>query len=148
MKRILLLVALSAFLAVPGLAEDCVEVDLEVAPELWPGEIYYFYAELTNCGDEAAVVYLDVSINYILGSIEVTDIPIFMGAGETFSRSVPFMLPDCAPSGEGGLCVTAASGGAEATDCVEFTIFNPGWGLSDKASDKQDKDTQSTGAIR
>jgi hypothetical protein len=129
-KNLLLILVLMIFGIVPAAAGDCVEVGLEVEPELVPGEVYYFYAELTNCGDEAGIVYLDITVDYIWGAIEIPQVPVFMGAGVTFSHPLPFMLPPAIPSGSGSICVTATSGDAVSSDCVEFTIFNAGWGSS------------------
>jgi len=149
MKKLLTILALVAFLTAPVLAEDCVEVDIEVDPELVPGETYYFYAELTNCSDEGGIVYLTISFDYIVGTFEISDVPVYMGAGETFSRSIPFMLPPSAPSGDGSLCVKARIGEYEDNDCVEFTIHNPDWGASQNPFEEKDrKDTRETGAIR
>ena len=139
MKKILALVALISLLSIPVFADDCVEVDLEVDPVLVPGQVYYFYAELTNCSDEAGIVYLTISMNYILGTFEIKDIPVYMGAGETFSRSMPFVLPHMAPAGDGSMCVTARKGEVTASDCVYFTIENGSQGRSQKPTDQPRK---------
>jgi hypothetical protein len=143
-KKLLLVLALMILWAVPAAAQDCVEVDLDVAPELMPGEVYYFDATLTNCGDEAGIIFLNITVDYIWGMLEIPQIPVFMGAGETFSHSLPFMLPEMIPSGSGSICVTATKGAAVASDCVEFNIFNPGWGSSLNSSDEFDKEPKET----
>lgn len=146
MKKLIPLIMAIVLGAAPVSADDCLVVDLDVAPQLVPGEVYNFYAELTNCGDEAGIIYLDIKVDYMVGTFEATGLPVFMGAGESFSRTVPFMLPDCAPSGDASICVTAHMGEIEASDCVEFTIFNPGWGFSTKAADERDKDSEDIGS--
>lgn len=141
MKGLLLLTALISFLAVPVLAENCVEVDLEVDPVLSPGEVYYFDASLTNCGDDG-LIFLTVVIDYGVGDIDFPEFPVFMPAGETFAHSIPFVLPECAPSLDASICVTARSGEVVASDCVEFSIVNPNWGATKNTDDDVPKDRQ------
>jgi hypothetical protein len=139
-KILLLLTALISFLTVPVLGAECVEVDLEVDPVLTPGEVYYFDAELTNCGDEAGMIFLTIVIDYGLGDIEIPEFPVYMQAGQVFAHSLPFVLPECAPSLDASICVTARSGEVEASDCVEFSIVNPNWGASKTTFDDIPKD--------
>jgi hypothetical protein len=126
MKRILILALSLALLSLPAIADDCVEVDIETDAELEVGVMYYFYAELTNCGD-AGMVGISLSLEFGEYYFEFPgDIQFYMGAGETISRSVPFIIPPVIPSGNVTLCVTASKGDATSTDCLYMTINNPG----------------------
>ena len=149
MKKFLLSIAMLSLLAVPVLAEDCVEVDIDIDPVLAPGEVYYFDASLTNCSDEVDIVFVTITFEYATCDLELVEIPVPMAPGDTFSRSLPFTLPDFAPSGDGHLCVTARVGEVVAEDCAYFTINNPNWGATlTPAKDLDSKDFREDSAIR
>ena len=100
---------------------DCVEIDLELPDTVYTGpgsvEIESGYFELTNCGDEAATIMLNVEIEMSIvdTSFVISDIPVNLGAGETISREFRFLVPPIVPSGEYGICITAVSGDAMMT---------------------------------
>ena len=110
---------------------DCVEVDIELTPEVvvGPGNFGEGFFELTNCGDEADTVQLSFTIDLGLGQpFEIHAIPIPIGAGETISREFRFPAPPVAAGVTVTFCVTATLGTAEASDCASVTFLDDGSG--------------------
>ncbi|MEW5796466.1 MAG: FlgD immunoglobulin-like domain containing protein [Candidatus Zixiibacteriota bacterium] len=107
-----------------ALSSECVEVDLELSDVIYTGAGDFFgeaYFELTNCGDEDAVIQLGLDIEgYDL--FDVIALPVRLGAGETVSREWRFPVPPFIPAGSYTICVTATSGGAIATDCETIEV--------------------------
>ncbi len=138
MRKMILFLVVFAFMAfgIQSLqAADCVEVDVELTPEVVAGETIEAYFELTNCGDEAAVVTLAISLELFNGqTIELPGIPVDMGAGETIARDFSFIAPPPFAGYTFGLCVTATSGDAESSDCASTTILE-GSGLYGSTKD-------------
>ncbi len=145
MKRLLACIAVLSLFTVPSFAADCVEVDLDVDPILIPGEMFYFFAELTNCGDEGGVIFLTIEVSHDAGTFTIPEIPVYMAAGETFTCSVPMVLPHAIPTGDGSICVTAVKGDAEASDCIYFTIENDAG--SGQKQNIESKELESSGAM-
>ncbi|MBD3217574.1 MAG: T9SS type A sorting domain-containing protein [candidate division Zixibacteria bacterium] len=105
-------------------AAECVEVEVELTPEVVAGETIEGYFELTNCGDDAAVITLALTIELFNGqTIELPGFPVEMGAGETIARDFSFIAPPPFAGNTFGLCITATSGDAEASDCASTTIL-------------------------
>ena len=133
-KTLLLLLSLGLLLGSFQLvlAEDCVEVDIELPPTVpaEPGSVATGYFELTNCGDEAATIMLDFDITLIIDFGEMTDtitfelgdIPVLVGAGETISREFRFPVSAAPGTITATICVTATSGTAQADDCATMVV--------------------------
>ena len=65
-------------------AADCVSVDVELTPEVTAGDLGRGSFEVTNCGDTAGTVMLAFALQIPNGpTIEVADVPVKLGAGET-----------------------------------------------------------------
>jgi len=126
MKRtMLLLVAMLMVTAAPSLwAADCVQVDIELTPQVVAGEIAEGYFELTNCGDTAATVELAFDIEINGQPISLGGIPVRLGASETVSHSFKAPVPGFAVGNSISICVTATSGTAEASDCASMTVIS------------------------
>jgi len=135
MKKTVLLTLfiLLLFGAFQGLsAADCVEVDIELPAEVIaePGNFAEGYFELTNCGDEAATVNLNLAVTLIVDlefqadtvSFDM-DLDLPIGAGETVSRE--FRFPTAAMPGTitVDMCLAAVIGEAEASDCATMVII-------------------------
>jgi hypothetical protein len=115
-----------SLLSVPAFAEDCLEIAFEVEPELQVGVVYFFYGEITNCGDEAGEVFFDVTIETGEMSYEMPQFSIYMAAGQTIARSFAFVVPPIIPEGDVTICVTATLGEATASECIYLTVTHPG----------------------
>ncbi len=126
--RKLLLPVLFAFLVMGAgavQAADCVEVDIEL-PATVTAEAGAFaegYFELTNCGDEAGLVELSISIEISgIPPFEVGGIQLPIGAGETISREFVLPVPPSAGGNEVTFCIDAAIGEASSSDCATTVI--------------------------
>jgi hypothetical protein len=127
MKKLILTLTVLAFAffgAQSLMAADCVEVDIELTPEVVAGATIEGYFELTNCGDDAAVITLALTLQLFTDqTIELPGFPVEMAAGETIARDFSFIAPQPFAGYTFGLCVTATSGDAEASDCASTTII-------------------------
>jgi hypothetical protein len=105
-------------------SDDCVEVDLELPDTIVAGPESFGegYFELTNCGDEAATVYLDITLDLPDTSVSMTGIPVNLGAGETISKSFTFPVPPIVPNGTYVICVTTTAGTAMSSACQTVVI--------------------------
>lgn len=112
----LLLVAPAVF------AADCVDVDIELPATLAPLEMSNGYFELTNCGDEATTVWLEVDVDFSGQTFSLGNIPVMLAAGETRSREFVFIVPPPAAGATVELCVTATAGDASASDCAVVSV--------------------------
>lgn len=104
---------------------DCAYVVLELPDEITIEQGASFadgYFELTNCGDESALVQLSVSIQLLDTTITVSGIRVPLGAGETISREFRMPVPPIVPAGEYGVCVTATVGESMASACQTIVI--------------------------
>ncbi|HWR83234.1 MAG TPA: FlgD immunoglobulin-like domain containing protein [Candidatus Deferrimicrobium sp.] len=110
-------------------ASECVDISLELPDTVKTGSNEEGYFELTNCGDEAATINLDVSIDTPDTAFSLTGLPVRLGAGETISKNFRFPIPPIVPSGEYVLCVTATSGQAVATSCQTVIVEGGGGGI-------------------
>ncbi len=129
MKKVVGLLLFMALCALPvmAMADDCVEVDVEITPVSLEDESGLQYAEfsleLTNCGTEAALIGLTVELQtdapQVVPPIEF-HVPV--GAGETIAKSWTFPVPPVVPPGTYEVCVTATSGDATDSDCASFTV--------------------------
>ncbi len=128
MKQILLsgLSAILVLIVSPTLrAADCVNLDLELTPEVLAGSVGQGSFELTNCGDLAGTIVLTVALQIPDGpTIEIADIPVQLGAGETIIRNFTYPAPWILTGHTFGLCVTAQMGEASAHDCASTTIVH------------------------
>ncbi len=111
-------------------ANECVEVDLELPDtvDVTAGDYFDGYFELTNCGDEAATILMDVSLQTPDTTVTLTAIPVDLGAGETISKEFHFPIPAFVPAGEYGMCITATSGSAVSTVCQTVVVLNDNGG--------------------
>ena len=104
-------------------AADCVSVDVELTPEVTAGDLGRGSFEVTNCGDTAGTVMLAFALQIPNGpTIEVADIPVKLGAGETVSHSFTYPALPYLVGYSFGLCITATMGGSSAGDCAVTTI--------------------------
>lgn len=106
---------------------DCVDVLLELSDTVTVEEGAAFgegYFELTNCGDESALIMLDVTLHLMDSSFTISGIAVPLGAGETISREFILPVPPVVPSGEYGVCVTATLGESIVTSCETVVIVN------------------------
>jgi hypothetical protein len=104
---------------------DCVDVDFELADTVYtkPGDFFADASfELTNCGDEAATIYLEPSVEGM--DLAPVSVPIRLGAGETISRELRMPVPPAVPEGSYVICLTATSGSAMTTSCQEIQIMS------------------------
>ena len=113
------------FGAAPVWSADCVEVDIELPGSVIaaPGAFADGYFELTNCGDEAGMVVLNVTIAF--GNIppfEIGGIQFPLGAGEVVSREFRVPVPPTAAGNEVSICIEATIGEAVASDCATTVI--------------------------
>lgn len=109
--------------AVPAFADNCVEVDIEMTPEVVAGEMGEGYFELVNCGDEASTVMLAISMELMGGVVvDLPEVPVMLGAGEMISTSFVYPAPPGLTGSSFSLCVTATLGGAVASDCASSLI--------------------------
>ncbi len=122
----LLLAALICSLGSLAWADDCVEVDVELPATLEPLEMATGYFEIVNCGDEAAVVDIAVSLEFNGTVIEPGSIPIPMNAGQVISREFVVIAPPVLEGTSVTVCLSAVSGTAEASDCATTVIESAG----------------------
>ncbi|UCC45684.1 MAG: T9SS type A sorting domain-containing protein [Candidatus Zixiibacteriota bacterium] len=114
--------------------DDCVEVELELPETVVaaPGSMADGYFELLNCGDEAALIDLEASLNFNGQDIGVVQRKAPLGASETISREFTIPVPPAVPAGTVIICVTATSGEAVSTSCqtvvIESGNSSPGHG--------------------
>ena len=131
MKKTLTLLSALLLLSIAPSAwsADCVEVDIEL-PSTVVAETGAFaegFFELTNCGDEAALVTLDVSLEIAgIPPFEVGGIQIPLGGGEVISRDFIVPVPPTAGGNEVTICVTGTIGGSSATDCATMVVEEGG----------------------
>lgn len=125
-------------LALSGAAGECVDVDLEFPDTVYAGPASFLEGsfELTNCGDEATSITMDVALDFFDTSMTVGGIPVELGAGETIAREFRFPAPPALPSGEYTICVTATAGEAMATSCQTIVVvgFSPTVGQAGDAT--------------
>jgi hypothetical protein len=108
-------------------AADCVSVGVELSPEVMAGDLGRGSFELTNCGDVAGTVVLSFALQIPNGpTIEVADVPLKVGAGETIAHSFTYPAPHFLSGYTFGLCVTAVLGESSASDCVTTVISDSG----------------------
>ncbi|NOY88594.1 MAG: T9SS type A sorting domain-containing protein [FCB group bacterium] len=107
-------------------ADNCVDVDLELPDTVVAGPASFAdgYFELTNCGDEADTTWLEVGLNLFDTTINIGNIPVMLGAGETISRNFHFPVPPIVPAGEYGICIYATSGDAMASACQTVVVVS------------------------
>ncbi len=133
MKKVMLL--LFSLLLVSGLqvamAADCVEVDIELPATVTAGDIAEGTFELVNCGDEDAIITLEVAIDLNGNPFTVASVPVPMGAGEVASREFRMPVPTMAAESTVTICVTATSGDAQDNDCATVYIAPPSSAPSD-----------------
>ncbi|MBD3404009.1 T9SS type A sorting domain-containing protein [candidate division GN15 bacterium] len=132
MRKLLLSLALLSlvFGGSAAMAEDCVEVDIELPATVVaePGAFATGFFELTNCGDEAGIVEMNVSIAFTNGpAFDVGTIPVPVGAGEVISREFRVPVPPPAGGQELTICVEAALNDAAASDCATMAIEGDGF---------------------
>lgn len=129
MKRLALLLALLCIPLLPALAvaDDCVDVEIELNPTAGPDSsgltFVEFSVELTNCGADPALISLQVNVNgdgpFVVPPFNF-NVPV--GAGATVARSWSLPLPPALPDGTYEVCVTATSGDATDSDCASVTV--------------------------
>ncbi|RKX24204.1 MAG: hypothetical protein DRP46_13595 [Candidatus Zixiibacteriota bacterium] len=135
MKRFFLILFMSVLgliLSQAVLAEDCVEVDIEL-PATVVAEAGGFatgYFELTNCGDDAGYIWLEFDIDLNGVQFPIGQIPVYLGAAETISREFYFPVPPLAMGYTVTFCVTATSGEYVADDCATMTVESSDGGES------------------
>ncbi len=112
--------------------DPCVEVDIELPETVIaePGAFATGYFELTNCGDEAAVIMLAIDLDLNGMPFSIGEIPVPMGAGETISREFRMVIPPFAAGYTVTICITASSDTYEASDCATMTIEGAGGGTA------------------
>jgi len=116
-------------------AADCVSVDVELTPEVTAGDLGRGSFELTNCGDVAGTVVLSFVLQIPNGpTIEVADVSLDLGAGETIVHSFSYPAPRFLAGYTFGLCITAVLGESSAGDCAT-TVISDGGGSSDGQED-------------
>lgn len=101
----------------------CVEVDLEILPGPDPnGLTQTLSSELTNCGDEAALLDVDVTLDLngtVLGPFSHH---VYLAAGGSLVRNITFYVPPVVPAGSYSLCVKATIGESSDEDCVTVDV--------------------------
>jgi hypothetical protein len=100
----------------------CVEVDVELI-EGQPNEnIYTLSTELLNCGDEAAHITVEVSLD--LNGIVVGPFThyVHIAAGESLVRSIAFSTHIPIPAGNYTLCIKASAGESSDEDCATLSV--------------------------
>ncbi len=128
MKRLLALIAMLGLLAAPVFADDCIEIDFEAEPDINVGVVYFFFGEVINCSDEAGEVFFSLTLEFEGMSYDLPEFSVYMGAGETVSRSFPFVIPPIFPEGEVTITVTATKGEATDTETIYLTVVHPNSG--------------------
>ncbi len=130
MRKLLFLVAACAFMVSGStvFAQDCVEVDIELPATVVaePGAFAEGFFEIVNCGDEAALVDLDVEFDINGNSFSVGGIKVPLGAGEVVSRDLRIPVPPVAAGFTVGICLTATVGDASSSDCATTSIESSG----------------------
>jgi len=126
MRKLVLLTLLGFALvgfAAPAFADDCVEVDVEMAPEIVAAEVGEGFIEVLNCSDEAGIVMVAMTMELMNGIfVELPEVPVMLGAGEVISTTFYYPAPPGLTGGSFGICVTATLGDAEASDCASSLI--------------------------
>ncbi len=109
-------------------AEDCVQLDIELPDTVMAdaGTMATGYFELISCGDEDAVIELDIDIQFGDYPIEIKNIPVRMGSGEVIAREFAFLAPTAMAGYTVTFCITATSGTAVASDCAGATFVDGG----------------------
>jgi len=110
---------------IPFLApqEDaCVEVDVELLPGHLNDKTYTLSTEIFNCGDEAAFITVEVTLD--LNGITVGPFThyVHIAAGESLVRSISFGTAIPIPTGDYSLCVKASAGSSSDEDCATLSV--------------------------
>ena len=105
-------------------AGGCVEVDVE----LLPGNndaTSILSTEVTNCGDDAAMLSIDITLN--LNGLELGPFThhLHLGAGESLVRSIRLATNLPIPAGDYTLCVKASVGEDSDEDCATLNVAAP-----------------------
>jgi hypothetical protein len=101
----------------------CVEVDLELIPGSHDAvPTYTLSSEITNCGDEASLVEVEVSLD--LNSIVIGPFShfIYLAAGSSLVRGITFAVPPVVPEGSYSLCVKATIDESSSEDCATLDV--------------------------
>ena len=125
--KLMLALGFVVFMAGSTLAADCVEIDIEAPGQVYLGQQATFSAELTNCGDEAATIFLSFEI-IISGEpvpLPPVQVPVHLAAGETYSKTMTVMIPPNIPTGTYEVCIMAESGDASDSDCAVIEVIAP-----------------------
>ncbi len=121
-----------------GGTTSCVNVDIEL-PDSFTVEHFFAavfaegYFEIINCGDDAADIQIDFSVDINLSGIFDTIIyfpghTITLSAGETVNREIRFPVPPF--EGSYTVCLYASSGDVADTACATMNVaFGGGPGI-------------------
>ena len=139
MKRLIGLLAMVSLLAVPAFADDCVDISFEAEPELQVGVVYFIYGEITNCSDEAGLIFFNISLDAGYMTYTFPEFSVFMAAGQTFAKSFPFVIPPVVPEGDVTITITATKGEASDTEIIYLTVTHPGGDDDGDESPRNDK---------
>ncbi|MEW5924242.1 MAG: T9SS type A sorting domain-containing protein [Candidatus Zixiibacteriota bacterium] len=111
----------------------CVDVDIELTDTVFldnpAGPIAISHFELTNCGDVAALIFLDftVTMNFLITfdtAYVIPPVPIWLGPGQSFVSDCQFPVPPM--EGSITVCVTARHGNAVDFDCDTIVVTASG----------------------
>lgn len=112
-------------------SSDCVDLDFEVTDTITttPGDFFATgHYELINCGDTAALIFLQTSIDLLPNTAPISAFSVRLGAGESVTREFTFPIPPAVPEGDYTFTVTATSGDASVsvTEVVTVIDSSPG----------------------
>ncbi|MBD3332360.1 T9SS type A sorting domain-containing protein [candidate division GN15 bacterium] len=116
---------------VAATADECVEIDLELPDTVVaePGSMAEGYFELVNCGDEAELITLGLTLELMDTSVTFTGPKAMLGAGESVSRDLNLPIPPVVPAGTYVICVSASAGDAFASTCQTVVVVNSDMGM-------------------
>jgi hypothetical protein len=123
-------------LQIAASSNECIELDLEISDTVYttPGDFFAdAYYELTNCGDTAVIIQLEVGLSGLPIGNGLASIPVLVGAGETLSREFRFPVPPAVPAGDYTISVTATAGSAVVSAAEIITVIKGTYGGSSES---------------
>lgn len=103
-------------------AGTCVEVDVELLQGANSDKTYTLSTEILNCGDAAAFITVDVTLDLNGTSLGPFTHHVQIAAGASLVRSISFGTQIPIPTGDYSLCVTATTGPSSDQDCATLSV--------------------------